>query len=1515
MVDDGAHVYDVLPLREFLPFKVVSQSEDRSRGEDAPTLPSGRPDLSSQQVSTTVRYFWSEAFLDHVDELRLLDSTWSSELKDPIIETSQREGVRQLLGSVSFVQERNSQEAVLEGLVQHVHDFETAACSYARVIIGELGLPDDQKTIKAEKSLGFAGGEKYLVSGILFKFCLDDKGIYGGDENAAKVGGHELRGASVLFNLQIPALHVPLFTLIDIFGFRLAAVSLLPVSHRTLVYGSDDRANTVLSSDPFFNQIMAQVGASLGLKSHQVQGKSIYGAADMEGHVLQESSRYIVIDIARLFPPQSITPKSPFGSHLFRMLRPNAVRTNPVPLSSDAFCKMGTHNCKQHNQEVVDATTRMRTEIVNECSDYLNGLPQPSGELLISTMHAFGLNIRFMYLVYQVISRAWHPCILVEMSARAIKTIVRQRWRECTRQQARPSPDRCHNILLDFLNDLLPEPMSTKNFAFSWASSRDIVQQRGLMKSAWHIITVEIEKKFGFFANGGQILGLTEDGFVNHVDRKALLLRIATLLGVTFSSKLSLETNTLSFQSRLLTRSAIVRVDPVVRSIDVVTILAAKTLFLSSLRETNEPRVYDMLTEAYDMLSQLSGSAGESSALSLSIAAVLTELAMRCDIHSHSEEKEDKTSWGLSALEHLFRAMELEILTHAHATSKSSAFIPPPFTRLSSSIGNKSFAPVFPEKKSRSLGRPKWLDPDQWAREWALAVPALGNRVLSFHVMINRALLASALTQYESGDVLLVEKKSMGSYDRGERFYSLALLKSRSIVAIGHTGNVYKAKLTKSQQVYSTMLLQTGLCNWIKDLIVLPKSGKHKSTRLAAGSVTFPEIFLINKKGATKSIIENEAAVEALAFCTLGKVDCLFAGLAKGVILVWDVTGAHNVIVAQLNAHYFDIGAMCVLENSWLVTAGLDHTCSVFDLKPLSVVLNSSPSSPVVSPSSPSLPLRKFESVGPPPPPPVPAPAPPPPASAPTGIPKFDPVCVIGEEGNQVFEKGHVAGVTSVDLCRIKGHLMIVSGSFDRTARVRVLSPLSTNIKLFASSCCEEVQNSLCSSSSTSSFSSIREENVEEEDENEIGAEDDGEKKGAKKQSDTTATKDAQFEPWRGSALRKKDSSEKEAKDIPGGSTKSISNNSKSKNVAWNIETTGNCSSDNFSSSCGEEGENVVGPAVSQSSGNSANLSLQHSSYSSYSADYQVLDDGDASSSSSATSATSASSVSAGFRSNLSSLLSSSCASPSSTVSRSSTSGPVDLLSSAKQHSTTSSSPASPLLFIPHQLNSNASVDNNTPVTASTCSVGYSSLSSDAFLPSASSIPSNHPSLLSSQSLPLPSSPPTLTTAISSFSLRARVDNKITKLLGLRQPSLPPRENRGKAVAKGEPMQSTLVYTCFGHQDGIWCVRWLGSGGLLATGSSDWTVRLWMCDPFCAERRFCLRVLRGHTADVFSLQFEQTALRLITGGGDGKVKWWDLSQFSSLMKLPSTDSLTHVNDSSSFPFVLKVSDLNVVRDL
>lgn len=60
-----------------------------------------------------------------------------------------------------------------EKLAHLARDFVYCSKTYGKIIISEFFLPEAQKTIKSINAGGVAGGSKYIVSGIFFKFTLD----------------------------------------------------------------------------------------------------------------------------------------------------------------------------------------------------------------------------------------------------------------------------------------------------------------------------------------------------------------------------------------------------------------------------------------------------------------------------------------------------------------------------------------------------------------------------------------------------------------------------------------------------------------------------------------------------------------------------------------------------------------------------------------------------------------------------------------------------------------------------------------------------------------------------------------------------------------------------------------------------------------------------------------------------------------------------------------------------------------------------------------------------------------------------------------------------------------------------------------------------------------------------------------------------------------------------------------------------------------------------------------------
>eukprot|EP00698_Gefionella_okellyi_P019190 TRINITY_DN584_c0_g1_i1.p1 TRINITY_DN584_c0_g1~~TRINITY_DN584_c0_g1_i1.p1 ORF type:complete len:1314 (-),score=331.34 TRINITY_DN584_c0_g1_i1:549-4436(-) len=202
------------------------------------------------------------------------------------------------------------------------HFVETAK-EQGRIVISEVSLPVEQKTIPPADFGGIAGGSKYFSQGVFFKFVKDESGLYASDAKAMKVAGAELLGLRAYTETAIPGLHFPLMTIIDFRGYRLIASCMLPLNKTTLVYGSADGGRTVHVSDEEMNALMQRAGEALHLKPHAVgdSGTVLYAPCDIEGH-RGTDGRHYVLDTARVFPPETplavvlcvLMPKSARGA-------------------------------------------------------------------------------------------------------------------------------------------------------------------------------------------------------------------------------------------------------------------------------------------------------------------------------------------------------------------------------------------------------------------------------------------------------------------------------------------------------------------------------------------------------------------------------------------------------------------------------------------------------------------------------------------------------------------------------------------------------------------------------------------------------------------------------------------------------------------------------------------------------------------------------------------------------------------------------------------------------------------------------------------------------------------------------------------------------------------------------------------------------------------------------------------------------------------------------------------------
>lgn len=248
-------------------------------------------------------------------------------------------------------------------------------------------MPESEKTIKPAALGGLAGGTKYVVQNIMFKFVLDFElkpglWMYGSgdqrsDENAMKSASHELKGLMSWYSCNIRGLCFPLQALVDYKGFRVLAISILPINDETIIYGSSDAGRTVHSSSQEFNEKIDTAARILNLKPHYVNPTvQLSGPGDLEGH-LGTDGKFYVLDAARTLPPEGPDENPEFREDrqvYYKLLRPEFVRKWNQPLCSDAFTSWQRYdpNRTENNLEVLKATKYLHERLIPEFAKRLD---------------------------------------------------------------------------------------------------------------------------------------------------------------------------------------------------------------------------------------------------------------------------------------------------------------------------------------------------------------------------------------------------------------------------------------------------------------------------------------------------------------------------------------------------------------------------------------------------------------------------------------------------------------------------------------------------------------------------------------------------------------------------------------------------------------------------------------------------------------------------------------------------------------------------------------------------------------------------------------------------------------------------------------------------------------------------------------------------------------------------------------------------------------------------------------
>ncbi|MEN8237451.1 MAG: hypothetical protein ABFQ95_07945 [Pseudomonadota bacterium] len=407
---------------------------------------------------------------------------------------------------ISTLQQFFAHQKQWEALHHLGTSFVDRAVTCGRMIIEEYDVPNRLKTIPAANVGGIAGGDKFIVHGILFKFAKDQEikdevWLYGGksqkDHLAFKNAGQELLGAQYVTSYG-GLFETPLMAVIDYRGYRLMATSLIPITSTSLVYGSADAGKTVHDANLQVRQAMDQMGSAFNLQPHPVKNINMALCCDVEVHeceLNQDQISYYCLDLARVFPPETMQSLDTAQSVFYQKLRPEFVRNYSQPLNADGFTDwVGDAQAQQDNQALLQATLYLRKKTIPTTvtqlltPEVMKLLRQSmskqaathSQELrplpLVTSLHQQGLNVRHLGLIWQYLQVLPRLADLSDPQDRQdwkflqqhvanvmVLRVLKDYARQCLRAESQ-SGDDGKETLLEIMNDITCKSPQTRGF-------------------------------------------------------------------------------------------------------------------------------------------------------------------------------------------------------------------------------------------------------------------------------------------------------------------------------------------------------------------------------------------------------------------------------------------------------------------------------------------------------------------------------------------------------------------------------------------------------------------------------------------------------------------------------------------------------------------------------------------------------------------------------------------------------------------------------------------------------------------------------------------------------------------------------------------------------------------------------------------------------------------------------------------------------------------------------------------
>jgi WD40 repeat protein len=305
-----------------------------------------------------------------------------------------------------------------------------------------------------------------------------------------------------------------------------------------------------------------------------------------------------------MFPPEAVSGNSPKNAHLFRMLRPEFVRSYARALNSDAFSRFNTNSAD--NEEVQMATKNLVEVRIPSLAEALligrifDPCKYPHNLNLSSILHQEGINVRHYGLLLSLLVseefqskcdadylNQWIRIVKAEIVYRAMKSRIRSELREIHTNLSGVQGDTFHIsdeciAVAQILNAILWKAPHDE-VSMSYLQQVQIEEQKTIQQKEVPLLYALISDKFDLSKDF-----ISAQFVISELPRPLIFYKLCKSLNIRISSAAEESRKTEEGFYAQIDDTEIVSTEATVEELNLVSLADGVYLFMKALQDVGE---------------------------------------------------------------------------------------------------------------------------------------------------------------------------------------------------------------------------------------------------------------------------------------------------------------------------------------------------------------------------------------------------------------------------------------------------------------------------------------------------------------------------------------------------------------------------------------------------------------------------------------------------------------------------------------------------------------------------------------------------------------------------------------------------------------------------------------------------------------------------------------------------------------------------------------------------------------